>query len=116
MANRTLGVALWEYRDHDGQRHRAYYGETFELPDSEIKRGDRAEVFAPVPNGTPAAPEPATVADGLPAKTSTNRALVDWLVEHRSANRETIKGFAKAELWSLIEQPESVELQQDSNV
>lgn len=88
MATRTLGVALWEYRDHDGRRRRAYYRETFELPDPEVERGERAGVFAPV--------------DDMPASDSTNRALVDWLVAHRSVDRDEIKRLAKAELWALV--------------
>lgn len=46
MPTRTLGVALWEYRDQDGRRRRAYYRDTFDLPDSEVERGERAGVFA----------------------------------------------------------------------
>lgn len=100
MATRTLDVALWEYRDHDGRRQRAYYRETFDLPDSEAERGERAGVFAP-------SPQVNHDEDTLPAKASTNRALMDWLIEHRGADPVTIKSLTKAELWQLIEQPES---------
>lgn len=93
MATRTLGVALWEYRDRHGRRRRAYYRETFELPDSEVERGERAEVF--VPNES--------VPD-RPTKASTNRELIEWLVEHRGADRDAIKGLTKAALWELIGQ------------
>lgn len=49
MTIRTLGVALWEYRDHGGRKRRAYFGDTIELTDAEEARGDHAQVFAADP-------------------------------------------------------------------
>lgn len=63
MPTRTLDVALWDYRDRDGRKRRAHYRDTVDLPDSEIERGERAAVFAPSAQVSPAAP----------AKSSTNR-------------------------------------------
>ncbi|SBS79257.1 conserved hypothetical protein [uncultured Mycobacterium sp.] len=105
MPTRTLGVALWEYRDRNGCRRRAYYRETFELPDSEVERGERASVFEPAVG---------RISDATPPKTSTNRLLVDWLVEHRHADRDAIKTLTKAQLWQRIEDSEGVVSQQDS--
>ncbi|MDC8982167.1 hypothetical protein PR370_06065 [Mycobacterium marinum] len=52
MATRTLGVALWNYRDHDGRRQRALYGQRFELSEDEEARGERAGVVStPSPLG-----------------------------------------------------------------
>jgi hypothetical protein len=42
----TLGVALWEYRNADGRKHRAYYGQQLDVTDAELERGERANVFA----------------------------------------------------------------------
>lgn len=90
MATRTLGVALWEYRDNSGRRRRVYYGDTFELPEPEVERGERADVFATA----------GAVDD--PTEGSTNAELVDWLVERRGADRDTIRRLRKQALWQLV--------------
>lgn len=105
MPTRTLDVALWDYRDHDGRKRRAHYRETFELPESEVERGERAAVFAPSPQ--------VDADQDQPLRTSTNPVLIDWLVEHRGDDRDTIKGLTKAELWQRIESPESAAAQQN---
>lgn len=110
MPTRTLDVALWTYRDHDGRKRRAHYRDTIELPDSEVQRGERAGVFAPVEGVV----QKATPTDAIPATTSAKPALVDWLAEHRGADRAAIEGLTKPKLWALIEQPESTVPQQDS--
>jgi hypothetical protein len=100
MATRTLDVALWEYRDLEGQRRRAYYRETFDLPDSEVERGERAGVFAPADDS---ATTPVAAPEALPPRSRTHRELVDWLVDHRGADRNEVKGLTKAALWRRIE-------------
>lgn len=49
MAKRVVKVAIWEYRNAKGHRRRAYFGQTIELPEDELKRGDREGVFTPAP-------------------------------------------------------------------
>ncbi|RFZ03859.1 hypothetical protein DSM43518_04574 [Mycobacterium marinum] len=76
MATRTLGVALWNYRDHDGRRRRALYGQQFELPEDEEARGERAGVFAPEPE-----PSVSTDTDTpvpVPKQTAPKPAWVDY--------------------------------------
>ncbi|AFM16994.1 hypothetical protein Mycch_2211 [Mycolicibacterium chubuense NBB4] len=102
MPTRTLDVALWDYRDQAGRKRRAHYRETFELPDSEVERGERAGVFTN---------EPTASAPPLPTKSSTNRELVDWLVERGDADRDEVKGLTKAQLWQRIETTEDVAAQ-----
>jgi len=49
MATRTLNVALWDYRDRDGQHHRAYFGATIDTDDlstADAQRAERLEIFA----------------------------------------------------------------------
>lgn len=110
MPTRTLGVALWNYRDHDGRKRRAHYRETIDLPEAEVTRGERAGVFAPIEGIT----QKATPSDATPAKTSTKPALIGWLVEHRGADPGAIEGLTKPKLWQLVEESEEVALQQDS--
>lgn len=79
MAKRVVKAALWEYRDADGKKHRAFFGDRVELTEDEIERGERQGVFdpdAPVPTLDPIpalagieprTPEPVLVgADSLP--------------------------------------------------
>ncbi|MBX9919276.1 hypothetical protein [Mycolicibacterium frederiksbergense] len=101
MPTRTLGVALWEYRDDTGRRRRAYYRETFELPESEVERGERAQVFE--------------AQDDYPSSKATNRSLIEWLVTRRGADHDEIKSLTKPELWLLVQAPEDVAKQQDSS-
>jgi hypothetical protein len=61
-----------------------------------VARGERAGAFAQVNGGE------------HPPKISTNRVLVDWLVEHRGADRDAIECLTKAALWQLVEQPEAL--------
>ena len=104
MPTRTLDVALWNYRDHQGRKRRAHYRDTFDLPAAEAARGEGAGVFAPV--------EGVTQKVTPPAKTSAKPALIDWLTQHRGADPDTIEALTKPELWQLIEQ---VAPQQDSD-
>lgn len=54
-------VAVWEYRDAEDRRRRAYFGDTVELSEDEYARAERAGVFAAA-----APPEPVgTVVNGL---------------------------------------------------
>jgi hypothetical protein len=116
MPVRTLDVALWDYRDEHGRKHRAYYGHQIELTDSEIERGNRAAVFA----AQDRIADTGNVADERgpevkpPPRVSTNATLVDWLVEHRGAEREDIANLTKAQLWQRIDAPESDAAQHDS--
>lgn len=105
MATRTLGVALWDYRDHDGRKRRAHYRETFDLPDSEVERGQHAGVFDAVAwSDLKSDPSEGvhTVDIRLPERGATNGSLVDWLVEHRDADRDEIKRLNKQALWQLV--------------
>lgn len=45
MASKTITVATWEYRNAEGKRRRAYYGDVVELTAAEVKRGTAAGVF-----------------------------------------------------------------------
>lgn len=47
MAEKTVRVGLWEYFTEDGLRHLAFFGETVDIPESEIERGEKANVFGP---------------------------------------------------------------------
>ena len=96
MPSRTLNVALWDYRDDHGRKHRAHYGQTFELPDSEAQRGERASVFTE---------SKADDTDAVPPKTSAKPVLVAWLVEHRDEDEDRLASLTKPELWQRIEQP-----------
>lgn len=49
MAKRVVKAALWEYRDSNGKKHRVFFGDEVDLPESEIKRGDAQGVFNPAP-------------------------------------------------------------------
>lgn len=49
MATRTVKVALWDYRDANGKRRRAYFGDEVDLPKREIDRGTQQGVFDPAP-------------------------------------------------------------------
>jgi hypothetical protein len=104
VPTRTLDVALWEYRDDSGRKRRAYYRQTFDLSEAEVARGERAGVFALSPRAV-----------DLPAKSSTNRELIDWLVTNAGAPRAEIKGLTKAELWQHITDAEHVAPQHDSH-
>ena len=42
-------VAIWEYRDAEGRRRRAYFGNVVELTEDEYTRAERAGVFAARP-------------------------------------------------------------------
>lgn len=42
---KTVTVAIWEYRNAEGRRRRAYRGDVVELTADEVERGERAGVF-----------------------------------------------------------------------
>ncbi|MDC8980502.1 hypothetical protein PR370_01925 [Mycobacterium marinum] len=95
MATRTLGVALWNYRDHDGRRRRALYGQRFELPQDEEARGERAGVFAPDPE-----PRVSTDTDtpvSVPKQTAPKSAWVDY-AQAIGMDRAQAETLSKAEL------------------
>jgi hypothetical protein len=45
MAEKEIRVAVWEYHDADGKRRRAWFGQTVDLTEDEIARGEAAGVF-----------------------------------------------------------------------
>lgn len=55
MPKRTVGVALWEYRNKDGKRRLGYLGEELDLSTAESKRGDARGVFVKPEAGRKAA-------------------------------------------------------------
>lgn len=64
MARKKIRVAVWEYRNDEGKRRLAYFGDSVELPESEIARGTAAGAFdqpeppAPAPDAEPDADQP----------------------------------------------------------
>lgn len=48
---KTVTVAHWEYRNPDGKRRRAYFGDVVTLTAEEVERGERAGVFDQPPAG-----------------------------------------------------------------
>ena len=64
MAEKTIRVAVWEYLNAEGKRRLAYFGDTVEIPESEIAKGELVDAFgidsvAP-DDDAEAEPEPAT--------------------------------------------------------
>jgi hypothetical protein len=107
----TLGVALWEYRNADGRKHRAYYGQQLDVTDAELERGERANVFAAQTEerGIHQADTPDDSPDSEPpVRVRTKPVLVEWLVEHRNANRGAMAKLTKGELWQHMEPTEHV--------
>lgn len=113
MPQRTLGVALWDYRDHDGRRRRAYYGQTINLTADEITRGERAHVFttpADTDTSEPIVPAPATpptdTADvaPLPAIVATKPAWVNAAVAH-GIDRTAAQAMTKQQLIDALTDP-----------
>lgn len=49
MAKRIVKVSLWRYRDTEGNRRIARFGDEVDIPKAEIDRGDTAGVFTPAP-------------------------------------------------------------------
>ena len=49
MAKRIVKVSLWRYRDTEGNRRIARFGDEVDIPKAEIERGDAAGVFTPAP-------------------------------------------------------------------
>lgn len=114
MPARTLDVALWDYRDHDGRTRRAFYGQTIELPEDEEQRGQRAGVFVPTPMASPdhdGSTEVVIVADNdgtlrvgladLPAKSA---AIAVWrtFAEQIGLDPKHIEALTKAQLITAI--------------
>lgn len=103
MPTRTLGVALWNYRDDDGRRRRALYGQQFDLPEDEIARGERAGVFAPEPEPVP---ERGSVSvdtpSGLPRLTALKPAWVDY-AETIGIDRAEAEAMTKPELIAAVQ-------------
>ncbi|KZS70656.1 hypothetical protein A4G26_25440 [Mycobacterium kansasii] len=97
MATRTLGVALWNYRDHDGRRRRALYGQRFELPEDEVIRGERAGVFAPEPK--PAAPS--AEIPSAPKQAAPKAAWVDY-AEAIGMDRAEADAMSKPDLIAAV--------------
>lgn len=64
MAEKTIRVAVWEYLNAEGRRRLAYFGDTVEIPESEIAKGELVDAFG-IDSVEPddvqeAEPEPAT--------------------------------------------------------
>lgn len=45
MAEKTIRVAVWEYLNAEGKRRFAYFGDTVEVPESEIAKGELVAAF-----------------------------------------------------------------------
>ncbi|MCV7005654.1 hypothetical protein [Mycobacterium gordonae] len=103
MPTRTLGVALWNYRDGDGRRRRALFGQRFELSEDELARGERADVFAPEPEPA-AAPGPAapTGAAPLPPKQAAPKAAWVDYAEAIGIERAEAHAMSKPDLIDAV--------------
>lgn len=45
MAKKTVRVAVWEYRNAEGKRRLAYFGDSVDLTEDEIARGEAVDAF-----------------------------------------------------------------------
>lgn len=94
MARKKIRVAIWEYRNDDGKRRHAYFGDVVDLSDDEVERGSRAGVFdqpEPPADAAPAEPEtpPATTEQKEPAADQPRR-------PRATATAEKWAAYAKA--------------------
>ncbi|WP_156296390.1 hypothetical protein [Mycobacterium paragordonae] len=99
MPTRTLGVALWNYRDDDGRKRRALFGQRLELPEDEMARGERAGVFAPEAETTGVST--ATDTPSAPKQAAPKAAWVDY-AETIGIERADADAMSKPDLISAV--------------
>ena len=99
MPTRTLGVALWNYRDDDGRKRRALFGQRFELPEDEVARGERAGVFAPEAETTGVST--ATDTPSAPKQAALKAAWLEYAVTIGMDRAET-DAMSKADLIDAV--------------
>lgn len=45
MVAKQIRVAVWEYENAEGKRRKGYFGDVVDMPESEVRRGEKAGVF-----------------------------------------------------------------------
>jgi len=118
MARKTIRVAVWEYRTDEGKRRLAYFGDTVELPESEIERGTLAGVFdQPEPPEPPTeqnedGDEPETVVDvkertaDQPRKPRVTATAEKWVAYAKTIpgiDHDSLDGMEKDEIIALVD-------------
>lgn len=84
MAKKTIRFASFKYTDKDGVHRVAFRGDTVNLPDSEVERGERVGAFGD-PNAAPAGELDVLTADSTDEEfdawvaTAKNKEIEDFL-------------------------------------